>query len=264
MEALNEALERKKNIQQVKYEPEKEEKTQKEKQAIEETRENVEQKIFSEELNNKFISLETAIKAEEEKLKELYGIEKELSNLVVVVNAGKDYVAKLNSEKEEKEKEINTNIELLEEEYQAKKEELQKEYDLKAKNLKMEREREAEEYNYKTKREREISNNNWEDEKLKREKILSEKEQKAEELLKEAEEKTEHIKELEEKVEKIPELLSEFNFVSVFKSGAVSIFCGVCSFSKRNQRYPYGFKYTVIFLLTRETLTSLDFSWIKS
>ena len=176
LEALNEALEREKNIQQVKYEPEKEEKTQKEKQAIEETRENVEQKIFSEELNNKFISLETAIKAEEEKLKELYGIEKELSNLVVVVNAGKDYVAKLNSEKEEKEKEINTNIELLEEEYQAKKEELQKEYDLKAKNLKMEREREAEEYNYKTKREREISNNNWEDEKLKREKILSEKE----------------------------------------------------------------------------------------
>ena len=91
LEALNEALEREKDLQKVKYEPEKEEKQRKQEKAIEETRENVEQKIFSDELNSKFENLEIAIKAEEEKLKELYGIEKELSNLVVVVNAGKDY-----------------------------------------------------------------------------------------------------------------------------------------------------------------------------
>ena len=94
LEALNEALEREKNMAKMKYEPEKEEQKKKSENAIEVTRENVEQKIFSEELNNKFKDLELAIKAEEDKLKELYGIEKELSNLVVIVNAGKDYMLK--------------------------------------------------------------------------------------------------------------------------------------------------------------------------
>ena len=95
LEALNEALEREKNMAKMKYEPEKEEKKQKIEKAIEVSRENVEQKIFSEELNNKFKDLETAIQAEEEKLKNLYGVEKELNNLVVVINAGKDYMAEL-------------------------------------------------------------------------------------------------------------------------------------------------------------------------
>ena len=207
LEALNEALEREKDLQKVKYEPEKEEKQRKQEKAIEETRENVEQKIFSDELNSKFENLEIAIKAEEEKLKELYGIEKELSNLVVVVNAGKDYIAKLEEEKQEKEKEINSKIQELEEEYDTKKEELEKEYELKAKNLKIEREREQEEYNYKIKRERQIDNNNWQDEKQKREKELEEKETKTMELLEEVEDKKEHLEELEKKVEEIPELL---------------------------------------------------------
>ena len=86
----------------MKYEPEKEEKKQKIEKAIEVSRENVEQKIFSEELNNKFKDLETAIQAEEEKLKNLYGVEKELNNLVVVINAGKDYMAELEEKKQSK------------------------------------------------------------------------------------------------------------------------------------------------------------------
>lgn len=65
LEALNEALEREKNIAQMKYEPEKEEKKQKVEKVIEETRVNVEQKIFSEELNKKFQNLEIAIQEEE-------------------------------------------------------------------------------------------------------------------------------------------------------------------------------------------------------
>lgn len=115
LDALNEALEREKNMSKMKYEPEKEEKKQKVEKAIEVSKENVEKKIFSEDLNNKFNDLETAIEAEEEKLKNLYGVEKELNNLVVVINAGKDYMMELENEKKKKTEELNTNIKELEE-----------------------------------------------------------------------------------------------------------------------------------------------------
>ena len=209
LEALNEALEREKNMAKMKYEPEKEEKKQKVEKAIEVSRENVEQKIFSEELNNKFKDLETAIQAEEEKLKNLYGVEKELNNLVVVINAGKDYMAELENEKKTKTEELNNNIKELEEQYKLKKEELEKEYELKAKTLKMERDREVEEYNYKLKREREISNNKWEDEKFQRENELSKKEAEVTILLEDAKSDVEHIKDLENKVDEIPALLEK-------------------------------------------------------
>ena len=207
LDALNEALEREKELEKAKYEPQKAEEKKKKEEAIKVTKENVEQKIFSEELNNKFKDLEIAIKAEEDKLKELYGIEEELSNLVVIINAGKDYMANLENEKNSKTEKINNDIKELEEEYSNKKEELEKEYEIKAKTLKLERDRENEEYNYKLKRDREIANNKWEDEKNEREKILAEREEKAKALLEEAEAKVEHIKELENKVEEIPTLL---------------------------------------------------------
>ena len=209
LDALNEALEREKNMQQKKYEPEKEEKKQKVEKAIEVTRENVEQKIFSEELNKKFQDLEMAIEEEERKLKELYGIEKELINLVVVINAEKDYIEELENNKNRKTEEIKEQIEELEEEYKIKKEELEKEYEIKAKNLKMERDREIEEYNYKIKREREISNNKWIDEKEEREKEIAQRETEVTALLEEAESNAEHIKELENKVSEIPTMLEK-------------------------------------------------------
>ena len=209
LDALNEALEREKSMAQMKYEPEKEEKKQKVEKAIEVSRENVEQKIFSDELNSKFKDLEIAIQEEESKLKELYGIEDELSNLVVVVNAGKDYMAELENNKKKKTEELNEQIKELEEQYEFKKEELEKEYEIKAKSLKIERDREVEEYNYKIKREREISNNKWEDEKAKREEELAKKEAEVTTLLEDAEANVEHTKELEDKVNEIPSLLEK-------------------------------------------------------
>lgn len=209
LEALNAALEREKNMSKVKYEPEKEEKAKKIEKAIEMSKENVEQKIFSEELNNKFKNLEIAIEAEEEKLKNLYGIEKELNNLVVVINAGKDYMAELEINKKIKTEELNNNIKELEETYKTKKEELEKEYEINAKKLKTEREREIEEYNYKLKREREINNNKWEDEKEERENNLAKKEVELNKLLEEASVNAEHIEELENKVNNIPVLLEK-------------------------------------------------------
>ena len=209
LEALNAALEREKNLSKMKYEPKKEEEKKKVEKAIEISKENVEQKIFSEELNDKFNKLELAIKAEEEKLKNLYDVEKELNNLTIVVNAGKDYMAELENNKKIKTEELNNNIKELEEKYKLKMSELEKDYEIKAKNLKIERDRENEEYNYKLKREREISNNKWEDEKNKREKELSDKEDKTNELLLEAETNAQHIKDLEDKVKKIPSLLEK-------------------------------------------------------
>ncbi len=207
LEALNEALEREQNMAKIKYEPEKEEKAKKVEKAIEVSRENVESKIFSEELNNKFKDLETAIQAEEEKLKNLYGIENELNNLVVVINAGKDYILDLENTKKEKTEELNNNIKELEENYKNKMQELEKEFELKSKNLKIERDRENEEYNYKLKRDREMANNKWEDEKAEREKSLAEKEKITNQFLEEAQANAEYLKELENKVNSIPKLL---------------------------------------------------------
>lgn len=209
LEALNAALEREKNMAKVKYEPEKEEKAKKIEKAIEVSKTNVEQKIFSEELNNKFKDLEIAIEAEEEKLKNLYGIEKELNNLVIVINAGKDYMVELENNKKLRTEELNNNIKELEETYKIKKEELEKEYEINAKKLKTERDREIEEYNYKLKREREINNNKWEDEKAERENTLSKKEIELNEFLEEASANAEYIKELEDKVNNIPVLLEK-------------------------------------------------------
>lgn len=209
LEALNAALEREKNIQSTKSNPEKEEKVKRVEKAIETSRENVEQKIFSEELIKKFNDLELAISAEEEKLKELYGVENELNNLTIVINAGKDCIAEIETKKELKTEELNNEIKELETKFNQKSEELKTQYDEMAKRLKVERDREIEEYEYKTKREREISNNKWNDDKIERESKLAKAEEETLSLLEEAKQKVEHIKELEERVNEIPVLLEK-------------------------------------------------------
>lgn len=208
LEALNQALEREKSISKTKSNPEQEAKEIKVKKAIDDSRKNVEQNIFSQELINKFKDLELAIASEEEKLKNLYGIENELNNLTLVINAGKDLIAEIENNKRVETEKLNASIKELEEEYKKKTEELQKEYDAKSRNLKIEHDREIEEYNYKTKREREISNNKWEDEKKTREASLKAQELEAKSLLEEAKEKSNSMKDLEKQVNEIPNLLA--------------------------------------------------------
>lgn len=209
LEALNNALEREKKLNKTKSEPEKEEKERKVNKAIENSKVNVEQNIFSFELINKFKELETAIAAEEEKLKNLYGIEKELNNLTLIMNAGKDCLTEIENKKKVETDKLNDSIKQLEEEYKKKSDELQKEYDIKSKNLKLERDRETEEYNYKVKREREISNNKWEDDKKIRENKLASMEEETKKLFEEAKAKEEYLKELEKKVNEIPAFLEK-------------------------------------------------------
>ncbi len=209
LDALNEALLREKNSAKMKSNPVEEAKTQKVQTAVNETKKNVEQNIFSVELNNKFKDLELAISEEEEKLKNLYGLEKELNNLTLVVNTAKDFIENLENKKKNEENRIQEEIKKLENEYRQKTEDLTNEFETKSKALKVERERELEEYNYKTKREREITNNAWEDEKKSRELILKSKEEETEKLLKDAKEKAEYLVELEKKVSDIPNILNK-------------------------------------------------------
>ena len=207
LEALNQALEREKNINKTKSDPQKEEVERKKKESISESKENIKQNIFSDELINKFKNLETAIEALEEKLKNLYGLEGELNNFTLVVNAEKDFLADLEIKKKVETEKLETSIQELEALYKKKNKELEEEYATKAKTLKLERDREIEEYDYKLKRDREIVNNKWEDEKKVREGNLKNLEDEAKKKLKEVTEKEAYLKELEEKVASIPEMM---------------------------------------------------------
>ena len=207
LEALNQALEREKNINKTKSDPQKEEVERKKKESISESKENIKQNIFSDELITKFKNLETAIEALEEKLKNLYGLEGELNNFTLVVNAEKDFLADLEIKKKVETEKLETSIQELEALYKKKNKELEEEYATKAKALKLERDREVEEYEYKLKRDREIVNNKWEDEKKIREVNLKNLEDEAKKKLKEVTEKETYLKELEQKVEGIPEMM---------------------------------------------------------
>jgi len=209
LEALNEALKREKELKKVKSNPV-EEQVEKEKQiAVKETIENVENNIFSEQLNDKFKKLQTALECEEQRLKELYGIEKELNNLTLVVNTHKDMINSLESERNEKEKVLTEQITKLESEYKEKEDTLKKEYDVLATTLKRDRTRENEEYDYNLKRTREIENNKWNDEKKQRLEAINAKEEEANKLLTDAKEQVKKFNELSEQVEKIPEMLAK-------------------------------------------------------
>ena len=207
LDALNEALLREKNSAKTKSNPILEEKERKVNEAVQETKKNVDDNVFSENLIKKFKDLELAIATEEEKLKNLYGVEQELSNLTLAVNASKDIITELEDKKKRETIKIEGEIKDLEEEFNRKSKELSKEYDLKSQSLKVERERETEEYEYKIKRERELDKNAWEDEKKIREANLKAKEDEANKLLIDAKEKEKYIAELETKVSDIPNLL---------------------------------------------------------
>lgn len=209
LDALNDALEREKKKEVERFEPEVEAKKKMDEKAVVETRKNVEDNIFSEELNNKFKSLEIAIKVEEDKLKELFDIEKELNHLVVASNAGHELLEKLRIEKEEEENSWKEKIELLEKEYNEKKKNLEEEYKNQTLELEKNRKREVEEYTYQTKRERELDHDKWEEEKKKREVDLANKENEVSVLLKDAKEKEKYLQELEKKVDDIPSLLEK-------------------------------------------------------
>ena len=220
LDALNAALQREKEAKQIKVDPIAEEKKKKEVEIVESTKKAVEQNVFSQDLINKFNDLQTAIAIEEARLAELFGIEKELQNLTLAVNAGKDILAKMEEEKRERTNTLQNEIQILTDEYNQKNIELKDEYsqknaelkadfDASVKALKIEREREAEEFTYNLKRSRAIDENEWLDKKVAREAELYNKEQQATRMLEEVQNKTDYIVELEKKVSNFPSLIEE-------------------------------------------------------
>lgn len=208
LEALNQAMERLEQVEKGRLNPEKEETEKRNKKAVETAKAAVEQNIFSKELNDKFNELQVAIAAEEARLQELYGIEREVRKLALVIEAGRDRIAEIEAEKAEKEKAAKESAEKLSAEFQQAKVDLQAEHDAYMKKMKLERIRENEEYQYNLTRTREKENNAWADESVARETELKKREAKAAELLADAESKTEYIRALEEKVENIPKLVT--------------------------------------------------------
>ena len=207
IEALNDALKRAEEAEKGKLNPERHEKAQAEKKAVETAKRSVEENIFSKELIGKFNDLQTAINVEENRLQELYGVGRELQKLALVIESGHERQEKIEAERLQKSEEAKSELKELDLTYNQKSAALQAEYDEAGKKLKLERARENEEFQYNLSRTREKENNAWLDEKTNREAALKKREEEAAALLAEAEGKAGYTQSLEEKVDGFTALL---------------------------------------------------------
>lgn len=208
-DALNASLEREKELRERNFSPAVEAKEKEDMAIVESAEKSVKENLFSEELSKKFSDLEAAIEIKSAELQEMYGIEKELQNITVAVNAGKELSAKIELEKAAKKAELAELTETLQKEYKKKEKELSDNHAIYSADLKKKREREVEEYEYNLKRSRDKENDEWEDVKAEREADIQAREYKAQAMFEEAEAKVAYIAELEEKVNSIPELIEK-------------------------------------------------------
>lgn len=208
-DALTASLEREKELKKRNFNPAVEAKEKEDMAIVESAEKSVKENLFSEELSKKFADLEAAIEIKSAELQEMYGIEKELQNITVAVNAGKELSAKIELEKTAKKAELAELTESLQKEYEKKTKELSDSHDVYCADLVKQRKREIEEYEYNLKRSREKENDEWEDVKAEREADIQARESKAQAMFEEAEAKVAYIAELEEKVNSIPELIEK-------------------------------------------------------
>ena len=208
-DALTASLEREKELKERNFSPAVEAKEKEDMAIVESAEKSVKENLFSEELSKKFADLEAAIEIKSAELQEMYGIEKELQNITVTVNAGKELSEKIELEKETRKAELKELTESLTKDYEKKKSELSESYAVLKSDLAKQREREIEEYEYNLKRSRDKENDEWEDIKAEREADIQARESKAQEMFEEAEAKVGYIAELEEKVNAIPELIEK-------------------------------------------------------
>lgn len=208
-DALTASLEREKELKERNFNPAVEAKEKEDMAIVESAEKSVKENLFSEELSKKFADLEAAIEIKSAELQEMYGIEKELQNITVAINAGKELSAKIELEKTAKKAELAELTESLQKEYEKKTKELSDSHDVYCADLVKQRKREIEEYEYNLKRSREKENDEWEDVKAEREADIQARESKAQAMFEEAETKVAYIAELEEKVNSIPELIEK-------------------------------------------------------
>ena len=145
------------------------------KAVIEEAGKDVKNNIFSDEMNKKFTNLTEAIALQEKRLKELYGIEKELLELAVVVNASKELQMQVEKQKNEFIKDIEADKHKRIAEVSALIEEAKADYEALKKRLEDERNKEEAEYQYNLKRKHKIESDEYADKKAARDKVDAEK-----------------------------------------------------------------------------------------
>jgi len=215
LEALNAALERFQEMDKGKLNPEKFERTQLEGRAVQSVKSSINEGIFSTRIIDKWNDLQMAIEVEERKLEELYGVGKELQNLALVIEVGKEQMQEIDQDKEKQTEEIKVNLEKLRTEYMSKKLELLDDYEATNRKIKQDRVREEEEYKYNLSRARAIESNEFEDEKRAREAELFRKETRIADLLSEVNFKAEHVKNLEAEVEGFAERIENEKALAV-------------------------------------------------
>lgn len=217
---LHETEKKLKELQAGKSNPVAEAKKVEVKKAMESAEESVKEGIFSDDLNQKYNDVMTAISVGEDRIKELYGVEKELINLTTVINAHKDEVSELESEAAETEKAIQDQYDAMRQRLDAEitdyrikireeEETLRKTAAMILSQLETERKREKEEYSYNLKRERAKEEDAWEDQKAERKAAIAQAEATVDAAWDEVKAKQDYIVELEEKVAAIPALLAE-------------------------------------------------------
>lgn len=176
---------------------------------VEAAAEDVSNNIFSAEMNDKFTNLTEAIEIQEQKLTELYGVEKELMNLTTVINASKEKQVALKKENDE----VRADLE------KAKSETIEStraavnaafaEADQAKKDLEAERKKEEAEYQYNLKWARKKEQDEYEEKKALRDKADAEREAAVEQREIAVLEREEEIAEMEATIAGIDSRLKE-------------------------------------------------------
>lgn len=176
--------------------------------AIAQAKEDVENSYFSDSMNEKFTNLQEAITAMEQKLSDMYGIEKEYQHIEMITNAAKvlhlqmeEESAKRKAVADQQKVDIAANIEntryRLEEEERARQN-----------SVKIAREREEEEYRYEISRKRKAEQDEYDDKMAEANKRLDEVKAEAQSITEEINSRKEEIDELIRMEKEMPEKLA--------------------------------------------------------
>lgn len=191
------------------YDPRAEKKVAERKEDLKKADEIVGLNILSEEIMDKYNSLNKAIEIKEAELKDLYEIDAKVTEIAALIESKKRIGKDLEADHEEMLKKLRAN-------YAETKADLDKELeDIKTsiKELKtktaIERKRDEEEYQYNLKRERKIENDKWEDKKAQREAELAAREKAHNARVDEFKEQLDTMEELKAKVAEIPSLIED-------------------------------------------------------
>lgn len=203
LDALHEAEKQLKEQKSIMSTPGAEAEKVKQEAVIEEAAVDVKAGIFSDEMNEKYQNLSEAIKLLEDKLKSLYDVDAELSDMVVVINAKKQAQLTLDAELEKRKAEIAAELEQAKKDASATAATLKTENERLKADLAVARKREQEQYDYDLKRTRKLDADQYADETAALDKQLAE----AKERLAALKEDADAIVELQEKVKAMPDEL---------------------------------------------------------